>query len=105
MVVSATMIKLKNVLRFYRYVKTADLLIKDTRKASGNIFAASTSAGFHVHFTKTAWRSEEDFERFRNSPDFRSYMSNFNKIASEIKTITWESDQVPTWKEVFNKLD
>lgn len=105
MVVSATMIKLKNVLRFYRYVKTADLAVKNTRRSSGNIFADNTSTGFLVHFTKTAWRSEEDFERYRSSQEFKDYMAQFRNIAAEIKTSTWESDQVPTWREVFNKLD
>ena len=105
MVVLAYRIKLKNVLRFYQYVKTADTVVKLMKSSNGNVFAGNTSTGFQEHFIKSVWRSTQDIENFRQLPEFQEFYKILNKVSSELEMLEWEVEEVPTWSTVFRHFD
>lgn len=49
------------------------------------------------HYTMTLWQSEDSMKKFALSGAHREAMRRSGMIAKEIRTITIEADQLPSW--------
>ena len=68
-------------------------------------FIAMKNTGFgKLHYTLSHWQTEEDLKRFAQSGEHLKAMKDGGKLASEIKTYTYSSDQLPDWKSAKKLL-
>lgn len=49
------------------------------------------------HYTMTLWQSEDAMKKFALSGAHKEAMRSSGRIAKEIRTITIEANQLPTW--------
>lgn len=69
-------------------------------------YKAFKKSGFWTkHYTMTLWNSDEELKAFANNGAHLEAMKNSARIAKEIKTITLNSDKLPSWKEAKQLLD
>ena len=54
--------------------------------------------------TITAWKSREDMLAFRNSGAHLEAMKK-SKSFGTIKSLTWEAENFPTWKQAISRFD
>lgn len=57
-----------------------------------------------LHYTLSAWESEEDVKRFARTGAHLEAMRTSARIASEIRTYTFESNRMPGWREAKQRL-
>jgi len=55
------------------------------------------------HYTMTLWRSENEIKKFASSGAHKEAIRNSKRIAKEIRTITIDADELPSWS-VAKKL-
>ena len=98
MLVTATQIKIKSIIGFFRFIPRVKNIQEQLRKADGLIF--HKFKGFR---TFTGWENKEAMEAFRNNGHHVDAMKNIKKIGWS-KSITWESQSEPDWHEAIEKL-
>jgi len=49
------------------------------------------------HYTMTLWRSEDEMKKFATSGAHNTAMRNSRSIAKEIRTITIDANELPSW--------
>lgn len=103
MIVTATQIKVASLLGLYRFICSAisinkELSEKQLSKHSDIVFIKLK--GFR---TLSGWSSLEAMKDFRNSGAHLEAMKNLKKIGFA-KSVTWESQTEPTWKEAKIRL-
>jgi len=98
MIVVATQIKIKSFFAFLRFVP----MVRDVRRQLGN-----TDGLVFVKFnglrTFTGWESYEAMKTFRNNSHHLDAMQNMKAIGKS-KSVTWEAQSEPDWKEAWEKL-
>jgi len=57
-----------------------------------------------MHYTMTLWENEEDMKAFATSGAHREAMQKGANIASEIRTLTINSEQLLDWKTAKEML-
>ena len=57
-----------------------------------------------MHYTMTLWENEEDLKTFAKSGAHLEAMQKGAKIASEIRTLTMDAEQLPDWKTAKTML-
>lgn len=57
-----------------------------------------------THYTMTLWKSEEALKAFAMSGAHREAMQKGADIASEIRTLTVDAEQLPDWKTAKQML-
>ncbi|MEZ4722132.1 MAG: DUF3291 domain-containing protein [Flavobacteriales bacterium] len=63
------------------------------------------STGFWTkHYTMSLWNNEEDLKAFARSGEHLEAMKHSKEIARVIRTYTYDSDALPSWKEGKNLL-
>lgn len=103
MKVTITSIELKSPFKFF-------ILSSRALKIMGQL-KASTSRAFRkrgfwtTHYTMTLWDNEADLKAFAKSGAHLEAMRKSAEIAKEIRTYTFDSDQLPSWKEAFKLLE
>lgn len=98
MYITVTSIKLKHWWNFFKLSQYALAIVKQTKKEKGLIKFKKQGIGL-LHYTLTAWESEEDLKRFARSGAHLEAMKISGSIASELGTYTYESRAIPNWKE------
>lgn len=58
----------------------------------------------YVHYTLSAWENEEAMKRFTHAGAHLEAMKKSKQIASEIRTYTYKSEQIPDWKSAKKLL-
>ncbi len=97
MFVTITSLELKSPLKFFLLSYRAMHILRQVKKA-GCLKYRST--GFWtMHYTLTAWNSEEELKTFSKSGAHLQAMKHAADIAKEINTLTYETDHFPNWKE------
>ena len=49
------------------------------------------------HYTMTLWQSENEMKKFAKSGDHKEATHNSRRIAKEIRTITIDAKELPSW--------
>ncbi len=57
-----------------------------------------------LHYTLSAWESEEDLKRFAHAGAHLKAMKASARLASEIRTYTFENDILPNWRDAKQRL-
>lgn len=58
-----------------------------------------------THYTMSLWENEAELKAFAKSGAHQEAMKKSSEIAKEIRTLTYEADQLPTWNEAFKLLE
>jgi hypothetical protein len=98
-----TSIELKGPLKFFALSATAFGIIKQLQAT--NVKAFKKKGFWTKHYTMTLWHSENDLKAFANNGAHREAMSAGKTIAKEIRTITIDTEALPSWKEAKKLLD
>jgi len=98
-----TSIELKGVFSFFILSKEALKIIRQLKTTSCKDFKKK---GFWTkHYTMTLWNNEDEIKAFSQSGEHLEAMKLSSKIAKEIRTITIDTDKLPSWKEALKFLE
>jgi len=97
MMVTITSIKLKSPWKFFALSYNA---LKIIRQLEGTNYLQKKTRGiWTMHYTITSWKSEQELKAFARSGAHLQAMKLSADIADEIRTLTYETDTFPAWKE------
>jgi len=99
MIITITSIRLKTVWHFFKLSFFALRIVRQTKQERGFVSMKSTGFGY-MHYTLSVWENEEALKRFARNGAHLEAMKQSRSIASEIRTYTFQSEQVPQWNEV-----
>lgn len=103
MIVTVTSIRLKSVWGYFKLTWLAMGIVKQTKIQAG--FLEMKNRGFgYLHFTMTAWRSEADMQAFAHSGAHLEAMKSSPSLGQEFRFHTFESAEMPKWKEAEKAL-
>ena len=103
MVITITSIRLKSVWYFFKLSLFGLRIVKQTKQEKGFMQMKNTGFGY-MHYTLSVWESEEDLKRFARSGAHAAAMQQSKNIATEIRTYTYQIEQIPSWQEVKRLL-
>jgi hypothetical protein len=103
MFITVTSIRLKKWWHnFHLNVLTIKIMLQ-LRKQKGLIKMKTSGFGY-LHFTLSAWETEDDLKRFAREGAHLSAMKKTSRLANESRTYTFAGDQLPDWKEAKKLL-
>ena len=92
-----TSIELKGPLKFFILSSEALKILKQLKSSRYKDFKKK---GFWTkHYTMTLWENEKDLQDFARSGAHLEAMKKGQNIAKEIRTITIDTETLPSWKE------
>jgi len=98
-----TYIKLRGPLKFFILSAQAFRIVKQMKATN---YKAFRNKGFWTkHYTITLWNSENELKEFARSGAHLEAMKSSKYIASEIRTVTIDSESLPSWKEAKSLLE
>lgn len=92
-----TYIELNGPLKFFALSAKAMKIIKQLKATDYKAF--KKQGIWKKHYTMTLWKSEEELQTFARSGAHLDAMSSSKSIAKVIKTYTYDTDELPSWKE------
>lgn len=96
MKVTVTSLELKGPLKFFALSYRALQIVKQLKSSTCKEYR---SQGFWTkHYTMSLWNSEEELKEFARSGAHLDAMKQSKAIAKEIRTYTYDSDTLPSWK-------
>lgn len=96
MLLSITSILLRSPLGFFELSNHGRKIYGQLDKTQGCIVKKNT--GFwKLHYTMTAWQSAADMKAFAQSGAHAEAMKVSAKLATEIRILTIEMDEIPDW--------
>ena len=91
-----TYIQLKSPLKVFHFTRLVAKIITQLKNSPYQGFA---SRGFWTkYYTITLWKNENDMKTFATSGAHLEAMKNSKAIAKEIRTITFDTEEFPSWK-------
>ena len=103
MTVTVTSIRLRKWWLYFYLTSHAFRITLQLRKQKGFIRMKNTGFGY-LHFTLSAWETDEDLKRFAREGAHLNAMKKSAALATEIRTFTYQSDQLPKWREAKSVL-
>lgn len=92
-----TSIELKGPIKFFSLSIQALHIIRQLKKTQCKSYK---SKGFWTkHYTMSLWNSEEEMKSFATNGAHLQAMKSSAEIAKEIRTITVDCENLPSWKE------
>lgn len=104
MIVVVTSIRLKSLWKFFALSRYA-LDIRRQLKGAAGCQALRTRGFGRNHFTLSLWSSHDEMRAFVRSGAHALAMRQSGQLASEIKTFSYSSEQLPGWAEARSLLD
>lgn len=98
MVITITSLRLRKLWHFFVMSYRALFIVRQIKMQKGFIQMKNTGFGY-LHFTLSVWKSEEDMKNFAKSGKHREAMQSSRSIATEIRTYTFHSENIPDWNE------
>ena len=98
-----TSIELKGPLKFFALSANALKIIKQLRATSYKDF--KKRGIWTKHYTMTLWNDESELKEFAKSGAHLYAMNKSKDIAKEIRTITIDTDTLPSWDEAKKLLE
>ncbi|HPG11039.1 MAG TPA: DUF3291 domain-containing protein [Chitinophagaceae bacterium] len=105
MIIVATELHVRSFWKFFPFARHASRSMKQAKRSPGIIHAYSTNSGWRIGFTLTAWENKETMMQFRNTGAHKEAMKQISRLSHQYKTLVWEADAVPNWKDAKKKLD
>ena len=99
MIVAATQIRVSGIAGLIRFLIFSQRALKQLKQADGLVFARVR--GFR---TLSGWENQDVMSAFRNTGAHLSAMQSTKRIGS-VKSVTWEADIEPDWKEAHRRLN
>ena len=103
MVITVTSLKLRRLWGYFKLTWLALHIVKQTKQQKGFITMKNTGFGY-LHYTLSVWESEADVKQFARTGAHLDAMKQSRSLASEIGTYTFQSEQIPNWKEAKQLL-
>lgn len=97
-----TSIELKGPFKFFALSARAYSIMKQLKSTNYKDF--KKSGVWTKHYTMTLWKTEEEMKEFSKSGAHLEAMKKTKQIAKEIRTITIDTDVLPSWKEAKKLL-
>ena len=97
-----TLIELKGPLKFFALSANALNIIKQLKATNYKDF--KKRGIWTKHYTMTLWNSENELKEFAKSGAHLDAMKKSKEIAKEIRTITIDTNTLPTWEEAKKLL-
>jgi aromatic ring-cleaving dioxygenase len=66
---------------------------------------ASQTGGRRIGYTLTAWKDKASMQHYRNTGPHKEAMQQIANLSKQYKTLVWEAEQLPDWKDAKAKLD
>jgi hypothetical protein len=98
MIITATQIKIKSIVGFLRFIPRVRNIRDQLSNVDGLVFVKVKGLR-----TLTGWESHETMRTFRNKGHHLDAMKNIKNIG-KAKSITWEAQSEPDWREAKEKL-
>lgn len=98
-----TSIELKGPLYFFALSSSALKIIKQLKATNYREF--KKRGIWTKHYTMTLWNNESELKEFAKSGAHLDAMKISKNIAKEIRTITIETDSLPSWEEAKKLLE
>jgi len=98
-----TSIELKGPLKFFALSANALKIIKQLKATSYKDF--KKRGIWTKHYTMTLWNSESELKEFAKSGAHLEAMKKSKNIAKEIRTITIDTETLPSWDEAKKLLE
>lgn len=96
MIVTVTSLELKNIFLFFPFSLSALKVVRQLQKSDALTFK-STGLG-KKHYTLSLWPDGEKMRAFARSGAHLEAMKKSSAFAREIRTYSFESEQLPDWK-------
>lgn len=103
MVITVTSLRLRRLWGYFKLTYLAMFVVKQTRTQPGFILMNNTGFGY-LHYTLSVWETKEALEQFARTGAHLAAMKQSRQLATEINTYTFESTQIPDWKEAKQAL-
>lgn len=103
MIVTLTSLRLKSVWYFFKLSWFGLKISQQAKQQEGFIQLKNTGFGY-LHFTCSAWQNEKAMKEFMRSGAHLEAMKNSGSLAQEIRTYTYQTDHLPSWKEAKTLL-
>lgn len=98
-----TSIKLKGPFNYFALSVKAWRIMKQLKSTGYTDFK---NKGFWtIHYTMTLWPSESEMKGFASSGAHKEAMRTSKRIAKEIRTITIDTNELPSWSVAKEHLE
>lgn len=98
-----TSIQLRGPLKFFKLIKGAMKI--DHQLKTTNCKEFKKSGFWTKQYTMTLWESEEEMKAFAYSGAHLEVMKSTKEIAKEVRSITIDATELPSWKEAKKLLE
>lgn len=103
MIVTITSIRLRSVWQFFTLSNHGRKIQGQAKRSPGFLRMKNTGWG-KLHYTVSAWESEPSLKQFARAGAHLEAMKQSGRLSTEIRTYTYETDALPSWKEVKQLL-
>jgi len=89
-----------------KFLKAAGAVIRQAKKAPGNLGTGVFPDANDVYWTRTAWTDRAAMSAFMSAEPHRSTMADTDEWCDEATVVDWEQDhtQFPDWQTAFDLL-
>lgn len=96
--ISITSIRLRSVWYFFKLSWWGLKIMRQAQALPGLVHFANTGFGY-THYTMSAWDNEDSMRQFAYADGaHKAAMKESRKMATEIRTYTYRSKDLPDWK-------
>lgn len=103
MIVTVTSLRLKSVWLFFK-LSWYGLQISRQAKATPGLLKITNTGFGYVHYTCSAWQDEVSMKNFAKTGAHLEAMKKSSALATEIRTYTFQTDEMPGWNQVKTLL-
>ena len=103
MVITVTSLKLRRLWDVFKMYYLSFHVVAQTKQQKDFVSMKNTGFGYW-HYTLSVWESEEAVKQFARTGAHLNAMKQSRNLASEISTYTFQSEQIPNWKEAKQLL-
>lgn len=97
-----TSIQLKNPLLFFKLSLTSLQVVRQIKKT--NVLQFKSQGFWTLHYTMTLWENEGEIKDFGRQGAHLAAMKKSAELASEIRILTIDADELPKWKAAKKML-
>ncbi len=102
MLVTITQIVLKNPFKFFSLSYYALQIMKQLKTSKSTGF--KNTGLWTTHYTMSSWNNAADMQAFARSGAHLEAMKKSAVLARELRTLTYEAEVMPDWKEAKQKV-
>lgn len=105
MLASATYLKIKNVFLLPRFVFRVMKVSRQVKRSDGLLHFSLKQKGILKYYTLTVWKNKDSMYNFRDNGEHLKVMKTINQLSNEYSFTNWETNLMPEWSIVFNRLN